>query len=313
MAAAPPCLTALEREERLEHLFVAFATFGAPRTAIPGLAQADADITMDSTRWVKFFKDLNLLSPPTFSTTDLDLIFNKAKVHFRRQDRKLSYDAFLYALKLASFAKYGGKPASDPSDPLAAIAEQAILENLVSEICATGILAPVVRSAAADSVAPFSAAATAPCDAPRRSKSTHQLHDSSTKLTSTSKSASRANLGGTGSASTRGSRSNLMAATAASAAHATATSTRSRPASRTGSRTNLAAAGSKHELGSVEFTPTVPSIPKGSVFDRLTNPSKYTGTHKERFDPATGKGRGLAGRSQENLGTKPLDKLVHRS
>ncbi|KAJ3364041.1 hypothetical protein GGF32_002815 [Allomyces javanicus] len=313
MAAAPPCLTALEREERLEHLFVAFATFGAPRTAIPGLAQADADITMDSTRWVKFFKDLALLSPPSFSTTDLDLIFNKAKVHFRRQDRKLSYDAFRYALKLAAFAKYGGKPASDPADPLAAIAEQAILENLVSEICATGILAPVVRSAAADSVAPFSAAATAACDAPRRSRSTHQLNESSPKLAGTSsKSASRTNLGGTGSASTRGSRSNLMAATAASAAHV---STRSRPASRSGSRTNLAAgaAGSKHELGSVEFTPTVPSIPKGSVFDRLTNPSKYTGTHKERFDPATGKGRGLAGRSQENLGTKPLDKLVHRS
>ncbi|KNE68590.1 hypothetical protein AMAG_19757 [Allomyces macrogynus ATCC 38327] len=256
-----------------------------------------------------------VLRPPTFTTTDLDLIFNKAKVHFRRQDRKLHYDAFLYALKLSAFAKFGGKPASDPADPLAAIAEQAILENLVSEICATGILAPVVRSAAADSVAPFSAAATAPCDAPRRSKSTHQLHDSSTKIaSSSSKSASRANLGGAGgSASTRGSQSNLMAATAASAAHAT-TSTRSRPASRTGSRTNLAAgAGSKHELGSVEFTPTVPSIPKGSVFDRLTNPSKYTGTHKERFDPATGKGRGLAGRSQENLGTKPLDKLVHRS
>lgn len=29
--------------------------------------------------------------------------------------------------------------------------------------------------------------------------------------------------------------------------------------------------------------------------DRLTDPSKYTGSHKERFD-ATGKGKGIAGR-----------------
>ncbi|OUM56847.1 hypothetical protein PIROE2DRAFT_18372, partial [Piromyces sp. E2] len=38
--------------------------------------------------------------------------------------------------------------------------------------------------------------------------------------------------------------------------------------------------------------------PKQSVTERLTDPSKYTGSHKERFD-ANGKGRGLAGR--ENL------------
>jgi len=33
----------------------------------------------------------------------------------------------------------------------------------------------------------------------------------------------------------------------------------------------------------------------GGVFDRLTDSSKYTGSHKERFDP-TGKGKGKAGR-----------------
>lgn len=34
----------------------------------------------------------------------------------------------------------------------------------------------------------------------------------------------------------------------------------------------------------------------GSIFDKLTDPSLYTGTHKHRFDPKTGKGLGLAGR-----------------
>jgi len=35
---------------------------------------------------------------------------------------------------------------------------------------------------------------------------------------------------------------------------------------------------------------------KGSVFDKLTDTSKYTGTHKQRFD-ADGKGKGAEGRS----------------
>ena len=34
---------------------------------------------------------------------------------------------------------------------------------------------------------------------------------------------------------------------------------------------------------------------KSSAVDRLTDTSKYTGTHKERFDD-TGKGKGIAGR-----------------
>jgi hypothetical protein len=32
-----------------------------------------------------------------------------------------------------------------------------------------------------------------------------------------------------------------------------------------------------------------------SIFDKLTDPSKYTGTHKERFD-SSGKGKGIEGR-----------------
>jgi hypothetical protein len=32
-----------------------------------------------------------------------------------------------------------------------------------------------------------------------------------------------------------------------------------------------------------------------SVFEKLTDPSQYTGTHKQRFD-ANGKGRGIDGR-----------------
>ncbi len=40
----------------------------------------------------------------------------------------------------------------------------------------------------------------------------------------------------------------------------------------------------------------------GNIFDRLTDPSKYTGTHKQRFN-ADGTGRGLAGRDPISKGT----------
>jgi len=39
----------------------------------------------------------------------------------------------------------------------------------------------------------------------------------------------------------------------------------------------------------------------GDIFSRLTDPSKYTGAHKERFDK-DGKGKGLAGRDMGNEG-----------
>ena len=39
----------------------------------------------------------------------------------------------------------------------------------------------------------------------------------------------------------------------------------------------------------------------GNIFDRLTDSSKYTGTHKHRFD-ASGRGRGLDGRDRVSKG-----------
>jgi len=53
--------------------------------------------------------------------------------------------------------------------------------------------------------------------------------------------------------------------------------------------------------------PVIPGNPKrrrssGSIFDKLTDSSQYTGAHKQRFDE-TGRGRGLAGRDYVSKGT----------
>jgi hypothetical protein len=47
-----------------------------------------------------------------------------------------------------------------------------------------------------------------------------------------------------------------------------------------------------------------------SIVDRLTDTSKYTGTHKHRFDE-TGKGLGLLGRDRPNL-TADLSQITNR-
>lgn len=53
------------------------------------------------------------------------------------------------------------------------------------------------------------------------------------------------------------------------------------------------------------------TVPKGGdIVSRLTDTSKYTGTHKHRFDD-DGKGRGIAGRSQPNL-TADLSQITNR-
>eukprot|EP01050_Picozoa_sp_SAG11_P007619 SAG11_NODE_641_length_8008_cov_2.916171_8_plen_201_part_00 len=57
--------------------------------------------------------------------------------------------------------------------------------------------------------------------------------------------------------------------------------------------------------------PPIFAVPAGSIFERLTDPEHYTGTHKHRFD-YEGNGKGLAGRDSNVKGsgsmhTLPLD------
>jgi hypothetical protein len=50
----------------------------------------------------------------------------------------------------------------------------------------------------------------------------------------------------------------------------------------------------------------------GGVFDKLTDTSLYTGSHKHRFD-AEGRGQGLEGRVDQESRTQSLSQLVDRS
>ena len=51
---------------------------------------------------------------------------------------------------------------------------------------------------------------------------------------------------------------------------------------------------------------------QGSIFDRLTDSSQFTGAHKHRFDPETGQGRGKAGRTEAHERVGGLSDMVSR-
>ncbi|KAI9222437.1 hypothetical protein BC828DRAFT_26943 [Blastocladiella britannica] len=335
-------MTLEEREQRLHELFESFASFGASSSR-PSVAAATDGPLIDSARFVKFFRDTGLLDSHLTQTT-LDIHFAKAKSQFKRADRKLPFDAFLYALQLAAVSKYGG-----------AMSENEALEQIIIEACNGS--GPIARGTVTATGGIYSKL-TDPTlyTGQHKDKPTGSSGGASREVTieesRTSRSKSRSRPGSR-SASRSGSVSDLTSAlagasistpraAAATASFSTLSSTSAGPSATTGhsprasrtslaykptasstSRMSLAASGatggsrgnltgSNAKLGSPDYVPTVPSIPKGSVFDRLTNTKGYTGSHRERFDE-DGRGRGKAGRVQENVGTQSLEKLVSRN
>jgi len=53
--------------------------------------------------------------------------------------------------------------------------------------------------------------------------------------------------------------------------------------------------------------------PEKDIVDRLTNPKNFTGSHKNRFDLESGKGKGLEGRDMGNENLKSLEQLTRSS
>jgi len=51
------------------------------------------------------------------------------------------------------------------------------------------------------------------------------------------------------------------------------------------------------------------SARRENIYDKLTDISLYTGVHKHRFDPSTGKGRGLQGRDSIPKGGGPISQI----
>jgi len=288
---------------------------------------------MDGAKFAKFCRDNRLTDNKKVMSTDVDIIFNKVKA---KGSRKLDWNTFQDALALIAEKKHPGKSGEEafqllvnnlvrkgtgPISTGTVPQHDAIVDRMTDTSLYTGThklrfdesgvgLGAAGRdqpSRTADlsqltnreetSVRglPVSIDPNAGAERATTGKRSHQVTASTERLdqiaskpkktnTTTSPAGSRTNLSGTGG----GSRSNL-------------TSTGG------GSRSNLTGGSptKKPTTAGKQYKATSSSGGGGaSVFDRLTNTSGYTGTHKERFD-AQGQGRGLAGRDSPAKGASP--------
>ena len=64
-----------------------------------------------------------------------------------------------------------------------------------------------------------------------------------------------------------------------------------------------------HCQGPMVVTSVAPGQQPSGIFAKLTDPRLYTGSHVHRFDPATGRGKGLAGRDVITTGRGTVDIL----
>ncbi|KAI8912588.1 p25-alpha-domain-containing protein [Gorgonomyces haynaldii] len=287
--------------DALYESFDAFCQFGSSRN----LAGSSTNLApqMDGAKFAKFCRDNKLIGGKV-TPTEVDIVFNKVK---GKTARKIDFKEFQEGLRLLAAKKYEGKNpieqfnaivrhiTSGDNKPIAYAtlpANDSITQRLTDTTAYTGThknrfdengRGLGMQGRDPKTISLSNLANREPADIrgvnfslkPSSSNSSLSNHGSKSNLTTGSKSnlttGSKSNL-------TTGSKSNL------------ATKIVQQPKKR--EHDNIVTASSE----TLDKQMAKPKRPEGnSVFDRLTDTAKYTGTHKERFN-ADGSGRGIAGR-----------------
>ncbi|KAJ3413833.1 hypothetical protein HDV05_007433 [Chytridiales sp. JEL 0842] len=221
------------------------------------LTSTSAEYQMDGAKFVKFARDTGITDGKKVTTTDIDIIFNKVKP---KTGRKIDFKTFTQAVGLLAELKH---PDKQPEDAL---------HQVLYDVCIKS-KGPQANGTVAE-----------------RDSIIARLTDTS-QYTGTH--AHRFDENGKG----RGLEGRDTHSKTDSLHKIVNRDTHRSPV------LQRKAKGSNDKLGSSGSIGSSPSSNKGSdsslnktkVFDRLTDTSGYTGSHKHRFD-ADGKGRGLAGR-----------------
>jgi hypothetical protein len=278
---------------RLNQTFQQFANFGVTATT-----KSSGSVTMDNARFAKLCRDCKLLDK-NVTTVDVDIFFKKALV---KGERRINFEQFQQALQLLAAKKYANDSAgyqkvsaavakAAPSTSGTIAETSGIYSKLTDTSLYTGThkerfdesgkgkgLAgrdPVIKTSDLSQIVGRSSG-TAP-------------QTQSQKRTVT---VSMEQLSNQGPAKPNSQRPAVFKPTS----HKSNQNLAAKPNSQK-SNQNLSAT-SKSNLSSSKSSLNKSN---GSVYDRLTNTSQYTGTHKHRFDDS-GKGRGLAGRDSVALG-----------
>jgi len=298
--------------EQLEQIFESFCAFGSGRNlatntlagSLSNLATSNSNLSgaqMDNQKFAKFARETKLISPPKVTSVDVDNAFMKVKP---RQGRKIDFEGFQAALRLLAEKRYPNKSS-----------EEAFL-TLVNHVCQSK--GPKTHSVQPEATGIF------------EKLTDTKLYTGAHKARFDDNGVGRGAAGHTDADDTTKNLSTIVSRDPATKQKRSVTHSMealdNKPAgkkyvTRVGSNRSLnegdeqqqqqASFGSPSSRAKAAKTPKSAAANKpaaggsdGNVFDRLTDPKGYRGTHAQRFDEQ-GKGRGLAGRDSPSKGTTP--------
>ncbi|KAJ3031848.1 hypothetical protein HDV00_008104 [Rhizophlyctis rosea] len=298
--------------EDLQKMFEAFCSFGSSKNLASSGSMTDlSGPQMDGAKFAKFCRD-NKLITKTLTSTDVDIIFNKVKP---KGARKIDWQTFLEALRLVGEKKTGKK------------GDEAF-DTVVGQLLRAG------KGPVSSGTVPQNDAVIDRMTDTSMYTGTHKLRfdaeghgrglegrdqpsktNDLSKITNRDEQASVRGIPASADPAEKGKKRGHGNVVTASSEHLDLVASKPKKTGTTSNRassTNLApknAGGTTKPTTAGKTYSTVKTTPKtggssSSVFNRLTDSSGYTGTHKERFN-ADGSGRGLAGRDSPSKGAGP--------
>lgn len=272
------------RQQDLLQVYTDFCNFGAGAkgASMDGL---NLGPVMDNARFAKFAKETGIIDNKTLTTTDIDIMFNKAK---DKGARKLDFQTFKKALELVAEKKFAKLPSDE--------GYLALMDFLFKG----KKQAPAVRSTVAETkgtiydkltdTSKYTGTHKHRFDEEGKGKGMSgrvDVHPADNKRKN--EYGSRSALGGSYNNLSKNSLSSMDQINGKSGLPKKSISKNST----TGSSPSIS--GSNSSLNGKNGN---------SVFDRLTDVKGYTGHHKHRFN-ADGSGRGISGRDSVPKGANP--------
>ncbi|KAJ3066530.1 hypothetical protein HDU98_010151 [Podochytrium sp. JEL0797] len=301
----------------LRNTFEKFCAFGRGSSSSLDSVQGS---TMDGAKWAKFARDSNLIDGKKVTSTDIDIIFNKIKA---KNSRRIDWDEFQGALKILAEKKYPEKHSQDgftqimydicvrSSGPIAkstAVKNDAVLNRLTDVNAYTGShknrFDSAGRGLGLQGRDPVTKTDTlskiVSRDAPAQRGGSVVRPSVGAPRQSMGPPPNRASQGQAQKRSSVLTQSEERLEQSTNAPKKALAGRRAAIPEVTGNYKTSSMASSQQSLAQHKNSSMTSS--KGSVFDRLTDSSGYTGAHKHRFN-ADGSGRGMAGRDAPALGS----------
>jgi hypothetical protein len=294
--------------EELYNVFESFCHFGSTRN-INGMGSMTnvKGPMMEGAKFAKFCRDCHILDSKIITTTEVDITFNKVKAI---SERKIDFDQFVQAVKLLSAKKYAKKTPNEAFVTLCQFILRTESEPLVDSALKNHISMDVTNRLTNPNHYPASHKARFEIGQQLRESVTGSIQDLSSTRNSVTNQRNTGSINDLSkvAANKPVAKRGHQSVTTASAEqidkqlsqpkkHGLSTSNSHLPKVNSGSKSNLTT--SKNNLSNSKNNLS------GSVFDRLTDSSGYTGSHKHRFD-GQGNGRGMDGRDAiaKGSGTK---------